>query len=118
MRPVARLHSVTLAVLLLAVASAQPALAQRADCAADATRIQKAETELPRLDVAPPGDKTIICITLETNVLFAKRLAAHLKQCPRSPYARNAGVWQRTERSYAAQFNERGCRPTIRNYRG
>lgn len=106
-----------LAVLGLAAVASAPAQAQKSDCVTDAARIQKAETELPRLNVAPPGDKTIVCITLETNVLFAKRLAAHLKQCPRSPYAQSGATWQRTERSYAAQFQERGCKPTIRGDR-
>ena len=32
------------------------------------------------LDVAPPSDRTIVCITLETKLLFAKRLSAHLAQ--------------------------------------
>ena len=47
--------------------------------------------------VAPPQDQQIVCITLETNVLFARRLAAHLKHCPRSALARQGGAWQRTE---------------------
>jgi hypothetical protein len=93
----------------------QPASAQRVDCNADAARIRKAESELPRLDVAPPADRQIVCITLETNILFARRLAAHVQQCPRSAHARSAEAWQRTGSSYAAQFNQRGCKPTIRN---
>ena len=100
--------------IALGLAAALPAQAQRVDCNADAARIRKAEGELPRLEVAPPADKQIVCITLETNILFARRLAAHVKQCPRSPHARGAEIWQRTGSSYAAQFSQRGCRPTIR----
>ena len=55
--------------LLLAVSSG--AVAQMADCSSEAARIKRADEELPKLDVAPPGDRTIVCITLETNLLFA-----------------------------------------------
>ncbi len=99
------------------MAAGTPALAQRTDCDAEAARIRRAETELPKLDVAPPNDRQIVCITLETNMLFAQRLAAHMKQCPRSPYAKTAGVWSKTGSSYAAQFDNRGCKPTIRGFR-
>jgi hypothetical protein len=96
----------------------QPAAAQSNDCGREAAAIRKAETELPRLDVAPPDDKQIVCITLETNIVFARRLVVHVSQCPRSPYARSADGWQRTGAQYAAQFNGRGCKPAIRGYRG
>ena len=96
-----------------------PAIAQSSDdCGREAAAIRKAETQLPRLDVAPPDDKQIVCITLETNIVFARRLVAHVSQCPRSPYARAADGWQRTGAQYAAQFNGRGCKPAIRGFRG
>lgn len=94
-----------------------PAHAQSRDCSREAASIRKAEIQLPRLEVAPP-DQQIVCITLETNILFARRLAAHVAQCPRSPYAREASGWQRTAEQYAAQFNERRCKPAIKSYRG
>jgi hypothetical protein len=97
---------------------AVPAFAQGNRCVSEAASIGKAQTQLPRLDVAPPQDQQIVCITLETNVLFARRLAAHLKQCPRSPLARQGDAWQRTERDYLAQFSDRRCKPAIRGYRG
>ena len=96
----------------------RPALAQPGDCAREAASIRKAESQLPRLDVAPPADQQIVCITLETNILFVRRLAAHVSQCPRSPYAREASAWQRAGVQYAADFNERRCKPAIKNYRG
>ena len=109
----------TRTVLLGAIIGLVAAPAQAAvDCAAEAARIRRAEAELPKLEVAPPNDRQIVCITLETNVLFARRLAAHVQQCPRSPYAKSAGMWSRTGSNYAAQFNDRGCKPTIRPYRG
>jgi hypothetical protein len=112
---VARLLTTALFATLLMAA---PALAQMADCSSEATRIKRAEEELPRLDVAPPGDRTIVCITLETNLLFAKRLSAHLAQCPRSPLARGGQAWAKTSRDYQAQYNSRGCKQTIKGYRG
>ncbi|MSP47229.1 MAG: hypothetical protein EXQ83_15620 [Xanthobacteraceae bacterium] len=73
---------------------------------------------MPHLDVAPPNDQQLVCITLETNMLFARRLAAHVAQCRRSPHARNADSWQRTGSQYTAQFGDRRCKPAIRGYRG
>ena len=99
-------------------ATADPAAAQSDDCSREAAAIRKAETQLPRLDIAPPADQQIVCITLETNIVFARRLTAHVAQCPRSPYARSADGLQRTGAQYAAQFSGRGCKPTIRGYRG
>jgi hypothetical protein len=106
-----------IAVLSLSAAD-HWAAAQAADCGREAEAIRKAETQLPRLDVAPPDDKQIVCITLETNILFARRVVAHVSQCPRTPYARAADGWQRAGTQYAAQFNNRGCKPAIRGYRG
>lgn len=111
------LRTAALAALVLAGVG-QPAFAQSNDCGREAASIRKAETQLPRLDVAPPADQQIVCITLETNILFAKRLGAHVAQCPRSPYAQKAAEWQRTGEQYAAQFNERRCKPAIKSFRG
>ena len=99
-------------------AAPQPALAQGSKCIEDAASIRRAESQLPRLEIAPPGDQQIVCITLETNILFARRMSAHLAQCPRSPHARNGDTWQRTGSQYTAQFGERRCKPAIRGYRG
>jgi hypothetical protein len=100
------------------VVLSQPASAQSNDCTREADSIRKAESQLPRLEVAPPEDRQIVCITLETNILFARRLTAHVSQCPRSPYARQAETWQRASSQYAAQFNERRCKQAIKSYRG
>jgi hypothetical protein len=96
--------------------AAGPALAQGADCTREAAAIRRAETQLPRLEVAPPNDQQIVCITLETNLLFARRLAAHLKHCPRSPLARLGESWGRTDSDYASRFRDRRCKPAIRSY--
>jgi hypothetical protein len=42
-------------------------LAQGNKCAEEATSFRRAEGELPRLEVAPPDDRQIVCITPETN---------------------------------------------------
>ena len=93
------------------------ASAQGSRCTDEATSLRRAETQLPRLDVAPPDDQQIVCITLETNIVFARRFAAHLASCPRSPHARGADAWQRTGLQYTARFNERRCKPAIRGFR-
>src|SRR4051812_16553509 len=100
------------------LAAAQPAFAQRNKCTEEAASIRRAESQLPRLEVAPPDDQQIVCITLETNILFARRMAAHLALCPRSPHARNADAWRRTDSQYSARFGERRCKPAIRDHRG
>ena len=106
-------------VLLGAIlATVPPAFAQGSRCLQEATSIRRAESQLPRLEVAPPGDQQIVCITLETNMLFARRLAAHMAHCPRSPLARGADAWRRTGLQYSAQFADRRCKPAIRGYRG
>jgi hypothetical protein len=105
------------AVVAAGLVAVPPAWAQGNKCADEAASIRRAEGQLPRLEVAPPGDRQIVCIMLETNMLFARRLAAHMAHCPRSPHARNADAWQRTGSQYAAQFSERRCKPAIRGFR-
>ena len=116
--PTLKTLRLTVMVASAAVFAPAPASAQSGRCAEEAAAIRRAETQLPRLDVAPPGDQQIVCITLETNILFARRIAAHLAQCPRSTHARNADAWQRTGSRYTAQFSDRRCKPAIRGYRG
>jgi hypothetical protein len=115
-----RRSGLALSALLAAAAlvMAQPVLAQGNKCADEAASIRRAETQLPRLEVAPPDDQQIVCITLETNILFARRVAAHVTHCPRSPLVRNADAWQRAGSRYTAQFSDRRCKPAIRGYRG
>ena len=114
------LNSARLSLLIAAGVAAATATAgaQSSPCASEAAAISRAEAQLPRIEVAPPADQQIVCITLETNILFARRLAAHLAHCPRSPLARNADAWQRTGAQFMAQFNDRRCKPAIRGYRG
>jgi hypothetical protein len=81
--------SIALIAAGLLAMSAQ-ASAQGSRCTDEAASLRRAEIQLPRLDVAPPDDQQIVCITLETNIVFARRLAAHLANCSRSPHARGA----------------------------
>ncbi len=115
-----RRPGLTSSAMLVAVGMvmAQPALAQGNKCTEEAASIRRAEAQLPRIEIAPPDDQQIVCITLETNILFARRVAAHVTHCPRSPLARNADAWQRTGSRYTAQFSDRRCKPAIRGYRG
>src|SRR3954470_18405759 len=105
------------AVIAAGLVAAPLALAQGNKCAEEAASIRRAEGQLPRLEVAPPGDQQIVCITLETNMLFARRMAAHLTHCPRSPHARTPDACQRTGWQYTAQSAERRGKPAIRGYR-
>ena len=114
-------NRIALALVLTAtglLALPAQATAQGNRCSDEAASLRRAESQLPRLEVAPPGDQQIVCITLETNILFARRMSAHLAQCPHSPHARNGHTWQRTGSQYTAQFSERRCKPAIRGYRG
>jgi len=55
------------AVIAAGLVGAPPASAQGNKCAEEAASIRRAEGQLPRLEVAPPGDRQIVCITPETN---------------------------------------------------
>ena len=110
-----RIAEVAIGVMAVASVFAIPAAAQDA-CSQEAASIRKAQRDLPRLDVAPPGDQQIVCITLETNIVFARRFAAHIAKCPRSPLARESDGWRRTNTDYTAQFGGRRCKPTIRGF--
>jgi hypothetical protein len=110
---------IALALAVVAcLSAAAPALAQSGDCTREAAAIRRAEAQLPKLEVAPPNDQQIVCITLETNILFARRVFAHLKHCSRSPLIQVGGQWQRTEHDYLSQFRDRRCKPAVRSYRG
>ena len=106
----------SIALIGTALAAAQPVLAQGNKCTEEAASIRRAEGQLPRLEVAPPGDRQIVCITLETNMLFARRLAAHLKHCPHSPLARAGDQGSVPIQVSRGNFATAAAR--IRSYRG
>jgi len=97
------------------ITTAASAFAQGGDCAREAASTRRAETQLPRLEVAPPNDQQIVCITL-ANMLFARRLAAHLKHCPHSPLARAGDQGSVPIQVSRGNFATAAAR--IRSYRG
>ena len=95
------------------------ACASAADCNADAAKLhpQRPKSELPRLEVAPPDDRQIVCITLETNMLFARRLP-RMCAMPALAACAKAETWARTGTNYAAQFKQRRLQAGHQGYRG
>lgn len=84
-----------------------------ADCMLEAAALTRQQTELPRLDVAPPRDRPITCITLETVIDFAKRVTAHIARCPQSSYSEDAATWEGTRTDYSKRFARNRCRRTL-----
>jgi hypothetical protein len=84
-----------------------------ADCQSVAAALVKDESELPKLEVAPPNDRPILCITLETVMAFAGRLKSHVSQCPQSSYVTVASDWEKMRTDYAKRFAQNRCRRTI-----
>ena len=58
------------------------ASAQGSRCTDEAASLRRAETQLPRLDVAPPDDQQIVCITLETNIAVRAAVRRPSRQLP------------------------------------
>jgi hypothetical protein len=84
-----------------------------ADCMLEAAALTRNETDLPRLEVAPPADRPITCITLETVIDFAKRVKAHIAGCPQSTYSEHAATWEGTRVEYSKHFARKRCRRTL-----
>jgi hypothetical protein len=103
--------AMTAALLILGLAG--NARAAPADCATEVAVLVKDEAELPRLDVASPKDRPVLCITIETVIDFASRLRAHVAHCPGSSYVSAAADWEKTRVDYAKRFAQNHCRRTI-----
>ena len=103
----------TLIIMMSGVWARCSAAPVAGDCSAEAAALIKDESELPRLEVASPADRPILCITLETVMAFADRLKAHVAHCPNSNYAGAAGEWQKTRTDYSKRFTLNRCRPTL-----
>jgi hypothetical protein len=101
----------------LAVAFCGPAeslgAAATADCTTVAATLTRDQSLLPRLDVATPADRPPYCITLETIMLFAGRVKAHVAQCPNSDLAADVGKWDKTRTDYSRLFSQYRCRRTL-----
>jgi hypothetical protein len=99
--------AICVAALTAADAGAVP------DCAVEAGALTKEEAELPKLEVAPPADRPITCITLETVIDFAKRVKTHFAHCPQSAYSADAASWEETRTDYSKRFTHKRCRRTL-----
>jgi hypothetical protein len=101
--------------LLVAVLSAPlPAGAAPApDCAAEASALEQAQSDLPKLEFASPADRPPYCITLETNMAFAQRVKAHVTRCPKSDYAAKLAEWDKTRADYGKLFSQYRCKRTL-----
>jgi hypothetical protein len=83
------------------------------DCISEAAALSRDQAELPRLDVASPADRPPYCITLETTMVFAGRVKAHVAQCPTSNYAAVVGDWDKRRAEYSRLFDRYRCRRTM-----
>ena len=101
------------ALLLLATSLASPGPAAAADCSDEAATLVKDEAELPRLEIASPKDRPVLCITLETVMAFAGRLKTHVTHCPNSSYAASVTDWEKRRADYSRRFAQNRCRRTI-----
>lgn len=99
-----------LAAAALVALSLVPSLASAADCAATAQALTRDAAQLPKEELANPGDHENTCITLEVNMDFAARVAAHVAQCPASPFLAEATSWSERGARDAAAFKAHRCR--------
>jgi hypothetical protein len=102
-------------VLVAGGIAANAGCAVAADCATAAAALMKAESELPLIEVVSPADRPPYCITLETIMVFADRLKAHVAQCPSSSFAPAAPDWVKTRADYAKLFTQTKCKRTLLN---
>jgi hypothetical protein len=104
-----------LAALLVSLCGAAPSAraAPGPDCTTEAAALTRAQSELPRLDVASPADRPPYCITLETIMGFAGRVKAHVAHCPSSDYATAVAEWDKTRTDYSKLFGQYRCKRTL-----
>jgi hypothetical protein len=101
-------------LLVLAFGASLPGSAFAAiDCPTEEAALVKDESELPRLEVASPADRPIICITIETIIAFADRLAGHVAHCPNSVHAPVGVHWKQVRADLSKRFKTRRCRRTF-----
>src|SRR5581483_12042708 len=97
------------AILLCSAGVAATNAGAATDCTAETAALIQDEADLPRLEVAPPADRPITCITLETVIDFAKRVKAHVARCPQSAYSSDAANWEETRTTYSKHFVRNRC---------
>src|ERR1700676_1479116 len=93
-----------LTALVVLSCGASAGAAPAANCSTEAAALTRDQSELPRLEVASPEDRPPYCITLETIMLFAGRVKAHVAHCPNSDYAPAVTEWDKTRTDYSKLF--------------
>jgi hypothetical protein len=83
------------------------------DCGTEAKILSRAQSELPRLDVASPADRPPYCITLETIMAFAGRVKAHVARCPNSEFAASLAELSKAQTEYSRLFARHRCKRTM-----
>jgi hypothetical protein len=105
---------VYLLTVLACLGGAQTAAAAPAkDCSTEAQMLTRDQAELPRLEFASPADRPPYCITVETIMLFAGRVKAHVAHCPSSDYAPTIADWDKTQADYSKLFSRYRCKRTL-----
>jgi hypothetical protein len=104
---------VTVLIVLLWSAASRADPAPARDCGVEAKDLSKAQSELPKLEVASRLDRPPYCITLETVMAFASRVKAHVARCPNSGFAAAAPEWAKTQQNYSRLFSLNRCRRTM-----
>ena len=103
----------TALVVLSCSAAPSAGAAPAPDCSTEAAALTRDQSELPRLEVASPEDRPPYCITLETIMLFAVRVKAHVAHCPNSDYAPAVTEWDKTRTDYSKLFSQYHCKRTL-----
>jgi hypothetical protein len=107
----------TACLTALALFSSEPTstagAAAARDCTTEAKVLSKEQSELPRLEVASPEDRPPYCITLETLMVFAGRVKAHVAHCPNSDFAAAVADWVKTQTDHSKLFNQYRCKRTL-----
>ena len=84
-----------------------------ADCATEATALDKEQSDLPRIEFARPADRPPYCITIETLMTFAARIKAHVARCPASDHVPRAAEWEKKRADYGKLFSQYRCKRTL-----
>ena len=101
------------ALVVLSCSAAAPSAGAAPDCSTEAAALTRDQSELPRLEVASPQDRPPYCITLETIMLFAGRVKAHIAHCPNSDYAPAVTEWDKTRTDYSKLFSQYRCKRSL-----
>ncbi len=99
--------------ILLGGDAGNAAPAAVADCATEATALDREQSDLPQIEFARPTDRPPYCITLETLMAFATRVKAHVAHCPNSNYLAQAAELEKKRADYGKLFGQYRCKRTL-----